>query len=143
MRITTRRSVLLLKLIESGQYTKKLILETFLKTLFEYLYIVIGSIGVGIIVWGVVITVFRFLKLEFRRSKRKTIYHDRESIRHQFASFLLLALEFLIAADIILTVIHPTFEEIAILASIVAIRTVISYFLEKEIRDFNDQNQDI
>ena len=143
MRITTRRSVLLLKLIESGQYTKKLILETFLKTLFEYLYIVIGSIGVGIIVWGVVITVFRFLKLEFRRSERKTIYHDRESIRHQFASFLLLALEFLIAADIILTVIHPTFEEIAILASIVAIRTVISYFLEKEIRDFNDQNQDI
>ncbi|TVR89514.1 MAG: DUF1622 domain-containing protein [Saprospirales bacterium] len=71
------------------------------------------------------------------------MYHDRESIRHQFASFLLLALEFLIAADIILTVIHPTFEEIAILASIVAIRTVISYFLEKEIRDFNAQNQEI
>ncbi|MFN2396852.1 MAG: DUF1622 domain-containing protein [Bacteroidales bacterium] len=32
---------------------------------------------------------------------------------------------------------HPTFEEIAILASIVVIRTMISYFLEKEIEKFN------
>jgi uncharacterized membrane protein len=49
----------------------------------------------------------------------------------------LLALEYLIAADIIATVIHPAFEEIAILAGIVVIRTVISYFLEKEIEKFN------
>ena len=36
-------------------------------------------------------------------------------------------------ADIIATVIHPTFEEIAILAGIVVSRTVISFFVEKEI----------
>ena len=108
-----------------------------LSKLFEYLYIAIGSIGVAIIVWGVILTVFRLLKLEFSRFKHKSIYRERESVRHLFASYLLLALEFLIAADIILTVIHPTFEEIAILASIVAIRTVISYFLEKEIEKFN------
>ena len=108
-----------------------------LSKLFEYLYIAIGSIGVAIIVWGVILTVFRLLKLEFSRFKHKSIYRERESVRHLFASYLLLALEFLIAADIILTVIHPTFEEIAILASIVAIRTVISYFLEKEIDKFN------
>jgi uncharacterized membrane protein len=104
-----------------------------LKTIFEYLYITIGTFGVAIIVWGVVLTVYRLLKLEFSRLKHKSIYRERESVRHQFASYLLLALEFLIAADIIATVIHPTFEEIAILASIVVIRTVISYFLEKEI----------
>lgn len=112
-------------------------MEVNLKVIFEYLYIAIGSIGVAIIVWGVVLTVFRLLKLEFSRFRHKSIYRERESVRHQFASYLLLALEFLIAADIIITVIHPTFEEIAILASIVAIRTVISYFLEKEISNFN------
>ena len=112
-------------------------MEAYLKIIFEYLYIIIGSIGVAIIVWGVILTVFRLLKLEFSRFKHKSIYRERESVRHLFASYLLLALEFLIAADIILTVIHPTFEEIAILASIVAIRTVISYFLEKEVDKFN------
>ena len=112
-------------------------MEVDLRNIFEYLYIAIGTIGVAIIVWGVILTVFRLLKLEFTRFKHKSIYRERESVRHQFASHLLLALEFLIAADIIATVIHPTFEEIAILASIVAIRTVISYFLEKEIEKFN------
>ena len=112
-------------------------METSLKTIFEYLYITIGTFGVAIIVWGVVLTVYRLLKLEFSRLQHKSIYRERESVRHLFASYLLLALEFLIAADIIVTVIHTTFEEIAILASIVAIRTVISYFLEKEISRFN------
>ncbi|MCA1803619.1 MAG: DUF1622 domain-containing protein [Rhodothermaceae bacterium] len=112
-------------------------METLLTNFFDLLYIIIGTIGVAIIVWGVVLTIFNVLKLEFSRLIQASIFRERESLRHQFASYLLLALEFLIAADIIATVIHPTFEEIAILASIVVIRTVISYFLEKEISSFN------
>jgi uncharacterized membrane protein len=112
-------------------------METWLKTIFEYLYITIGTFGVAIIVWCVILSVYKLLKLEFSRLKNKSIYRERESVRHQFASYLLFALEFLIAADIIATVIHPAFEEIAILASIVVIRTMISYFLEKEISKFN------
>jgi len=110
---------------------------THLAKVFEILYITIGTFGVAIIAWGVVLTLYRLLKLEFTRLKNKSIYRERESVRHQFATCLLLAPEFLIAADIIATVIHPTFEEIAILASTVGIRTVISYFLEKEIEKLN------
>jgi uncharacterized membrane protein len=112
-------------------------METHLINVFDNLYIAISSIGVVIIVWGVIITFYRILKLEFSRLKNKSLYRERESVRHKFAAYLLLALEFLIAADIIATALHPTFEEIAILASIVVIRTVISYFLEKEISKFN------
>ena len=110
---------------------------THLSKVFEYLYLIIGTFGVAIIVWGVALTIYKLLKLEFSRLKHKSIYRARESVRHQFASYLLLALEYLIAADIIATVIHPTFEAVAILASIVVIRTVISYFLEKEIEKIN------
>jgi uncharacterized membrane protein len=39
----------------------------------------------------------------------------------------------LIAADVLRTVFHPTLEELALLAGIVVIRTVISYFLDKEL----------
>ena len=112
-------------------------METFLTKVFDVLSIGIGTIGVAIIVWGVVLTLYRLLKLEYSRLNHKSIYRERESVRHRFATYLLLALEFLIAADIISSVINPTFEEIAILASIVIIRTVISYFLEKEIIRFN------
>ena len=112
-------------------------MQIYLKNIFEFLYIAIGSLGVAVIVWGMLLTVFRLLKLEFSRLKTKSIFRERESVRHQFGSYLLLALEFMIAADIIATVIHPTIEEIAILASIVVIRTIISHFLEKEIGNFS------
>lgn len=110
---------------------------TYLVNIFEIAYLVIGAIGVAIIIWGVLLTMFRFVKLEFSKLKYKSVYRRRELVRYFLASYLILSLEFFIAADIIKTVIHPSFEEIAILASIVAIRTVISYFLEKEMERFN------
>jgi len=94
---------------------------------------VIGLVGVAIIVWGALLTLFRLIRLEFRRLKHQVIFHHREALRHSFGSYLLLALEFIIAADIIASFTHPTLEEVAFLGGIVLIRTVISYFLEKEI----------
>ena len=104
--------------------------------IFHIISVVIGSIGVVLIIWGVIITIFRLFKLEIKRIRQVSIYRERESLRHQFGSYLLLALEFMIAADIVATVVHPTLNDIAILGGIVAIRTVISYFLEKEIEEF-------
>ena len=92
----------------------------------------IGIVAVIIITWGAILIFFRFIKLEISRFKGQKTYYKRAVLRHRFGSYLLLGLEFLIAADIILTVTQPTLEEIAILASIVGIRTVISYFLDKE-----------
>jgi Protein of unknown function (DUF1622) len=46
----------------------------------------------------------------------------------------LLGLEFLIAADIIHTVLTPTLADLAILGAIVAIRTVISFSINWELR---------
>jgi len=47
-----------------------------------------------------------------------------------FAGWLVLALEFLLAADILRTAISPTWNDIGQLAAIAAIRTVLNYFLE-------------
>jgi uncharacterized membrane protein len=99
--------------------------------------IIIGIIGVVTIVWGVILTTFRLLNIEIKRIKQHSIYHEREIIRHQLGSYLLLGLEFLIAADIIRTVTHPTLEDMAVLGCIVSIRTVISYFLEREVANFS------
>jgi uncharacterized membrane protein len=93
---------------------------------------VIGIVAVLIITWGAIIIFIDLIKLEIRRFKGLKPYYERTILRHRFGSYLLLGLEFLIAADIILTISQPSLEEIIILASIVGIRTVISYFLDKE-----------
>ena len=98
---------------------------------------IIGVVGAAIIVWGVILIVFRLLKLEIRRFRQKSIFYERERLRHQLGSYLLLGLEFLIAADIIGTITHPTLNDMAVLGSIVLIRTVISYFLEREVSEFS------
>jgi len=100
---------------------------------------VVGIIGGVIILWGVLLITFRLLLLELKRFRQGSIYHQRETLRHQLGSYLLLGLEFLIAADIIGTIVHPTLKGMAVLGSIVIIRTVISYFLEREVNEFESK----
>jgi len=97
---------------------------------------IIGIAGVIIICWGVVLIVFRLIKLEFKRFTQKTIFREREALRHQLGSYLLLGLEFMIAADIVVTITHPTLQGVAVLGSIVIIRAIISHFLEHEVAEF-------
>jgi uncharacterized membrane protein len=56
------------------------------------------------------------------------------TLRQSFGAVLLLALEVLVAADLIRTVaVAPTLENVAVLGVIVLIRTVLSFSLEVEI----------
>lgn len=101
--------------------------------IFEYISFSISVIGISIIVWGIAVTFLRFIKCEYDRMKyKRRMYMQREILRHTFGTYLLLALEFLIAADLILTVIDFSFYDLGILGGIVVIRTVISFFLDRE-----------
>lgn len=55
----------------------------------------------------------------------------------KFATWILLALEFALAADIVHTAVAPTWEDIWKLAVIAVIRTMLNYFLAKDIADFS------
>lgn len=57
----------------------------------------------------------------------------KEQIRLRLGRWLAVALEFELAADILRTAIAPTWNEIGQLAAIVVLRTVLNYFLQKEI----------
>lgn len=56
-----------------------------------------------------------------------------ENIRLCLARWLALALEFELGADILRTAIAPTWADIGQLAAIATIRTLLNYFLQKEI----------
>ena len=60
-------------------------------------------------------------------------------IRLCFGSWLILALEFQLAADILATTIAPSQEELIRLAVIAIIRTFLNYFLAKELEGQREQ----
>lgn len=57
----------------------------------------------------------------------------RENIRLKLGRWLALALEFQLAADILKTAVAPTWDDIGKVAAIIALRTLLNFFLEREI----------
>lgn len=92
----------------------------------------LNIIGALITLWGVIIALYEFLKKEL--SGAKEVIQLNEAIRIKLGSYLILALEFFIAGDIVKTIVTPSWESLGILGVIVVIRTILSYFLTKEIK---------
>ncbi len=105
----------------------------------DYITLGIASIAGLIIVYGVFVGFVKLIRVEWYRYRSKEVETSKafEGIRYEIGFHLLLGLEFLIAADIVRTIIKPSLDELAILGGIVVIRTVISYFLGKEINQPN------
>ena len=55
------------------------------------------------------------------------------ALRLLFGHYLTLGLEFELAADILLTIIEPTWERLGLLGAVIAMRTILSFFLEYEL----------
>lgn len=92
----------------------------------------IGSFGVVVIIWGSFISAVDLCRVELKRFSGNSSFAKRALIRHHLGFYLLMGLEFMIGADIVRTLIRPSLQELAVLGSMVAIRTVISFFLNRE-----------
>jgi uncharacterized membrane protein len=98
--------------------------------LIKALTLVVEMTGVGIIALGAVVSLAFSLRCFFRREGE--LY---ENFRRQFGRSILLGLEFLIAADIINTVvIEPTLQNVSTLGLVVLIRTFLSFSLDIELK---------
>jgi len=103
----------------------------------EYLHqisFVIGLLGVLVIVFGVATGLVHLFRTEFLSARGRNVEDDRKRLRRALGYYLLLGLEFLIASDIIDTLMGPALQDLATLGAIVLIRTVISYSLNAELK---------
>lgn len=91
----------------------------------------IELLGISIIV-GFAIYTLCFAGIELaRKQSTELLYHQ---VRQRLGRGILLGLEFLVAADIIHTVaIELSFKSVGVLASILVIRTFLSFTLELEL----------
>ncbi|HAM49689.1 MAG TPA: hypothetical protein DCP92_02960, partial [Nitrospiraceae bacterium] len=88
----------------------------------------ISGLGALVVVWGVIEVMGAFFSLKFSPVKDDAVPRS-EAIRQRLGAHLLLGLEIFIAADIISSAVSPSWEKVGILAAIVGVRTVLSYFL--------------
>ncbi|MGP1522025.1 DUF1622 domain-containing protein [Treponema sp.] len=108
----------------------------------KYIEVIISVVSVLIVVYGTVSALAALLKTEFLRVKSKYSIQQLRVIRADLGTYLLLALEVLIAADIIKSIIEPDLIDLGILAGIVTIRTVLSVFLNKEIQEIDKERSE-
>lgn len=113
-------------------------MDLFAETL-EYLSLYVCLLSIFVLAWGVVRCMISFFRSEFRRHSLDDGLTSVIRGKNALGFYILLSLEILIAADIIDSIIKPTWEDIVRLACIVAIRTVMSHFLNKEIAEGDEQ----
>jgi len=104
-----------------------------LSNIVQVVYTAISVLGAMVVIYGVMEAVISFLRLKVSEEKKNHI-SENEAIRQRLGAHLLLGLEIFIAADIISSVVSPSWDKVGILAAIVAIRTVLSYFLRMEVK---------
>ncbi len=105
----------------------------FLQTL-KWLAVGIGAVGALVVAWGVLVGIVLLVKTEIARLSGANVDSEQVALRQRVGYYLLLGLEFLLAADIVETIRAPSLEHLAVLAGIVVIRTVISASLAWELR---------
>ncbi len=99
-------------------------------TVFQMLAILVITIGI------IKAMLMYFKDALFGKNARKAIQESRMELGHSFS----LGLGFLIGASILHTTIAPTWNDIGHLSSIIAIRTILNYFLMREIAVIEKKN---
>lgn len=103
----------------------------FLPVFVDYLTLAIDFMAAAII--GITITIAFISALKILRKPTKERTLAAETVRLSLARSLLLVLDFVVASDILKTILEPSLSELSLLAFIVAIRIALSWSLSKEL----------
>ena len=92
-------------------------------------------ISAVVIAFAIIRLIYNYYNSQLRWSSEKPLHRGGlEGLRVQFGSAVAVSLELLLGADVLATAVAPTWDEIGKLAAIATIRTVLNFFLEKELK---------
>ncbi len=103
-----------------------------LKLATEVVAPLIDLLALAAILMGTVEAAWRTIATMF--SARAT-NHEKRQIWLHYARWLVAALTFQLAADIVETAVAPTWDDIGRLAAIAAVRTFLNFFLERDLNE--------
>ncbi len=119
----------MINLAAEGGFPASVLSEDVLRDYVDLLVRLVEAAGAVIIFIGAALAAVGFVRTAFRRRSNDEFVR----VRLRLGRYLTLGLEFQLASDVLSTAIAPTFAEIGKLAAIAAIRTLLNYFLAKEI----------
>jgi len=106
----------------------------------EWIAVVIDITGIAILLIGFSRGFIKYLQIELKRIKGDNeIISAIQIVRCDIGLYILLALDFLIASDIVSSLIHTDLDQLLNLGIIVILRTTIGYFLGKEIEEIHQK----
>lgn len=106
--------------------------EAWLKLIVGYLAAG-AEIAAAVVIGGAIVRgILAYVRQLFSHSRQH--FDATEVIRLQLGRVLALGLEFTVASDILRTAVAPTRQDILNLGAIVLLRTLLNYFLEREIQ---------
>jgi uncharacterized membrane protein len=107
-------------------------MEELLDSAFSYVVPIIEACGALVIVIEVVRTMTVYIIRYVRRAGRQPA-----ALRIRLGQSMVMGLEFQVAADILKTALAPTWNDILLLAALIALRTILNYLLEAELEKLN------
>ena len=105
-------------------------LPEFIGELLLILSEIIGMVGILVIIFAVSHSVYRIIKIEVLHDKR---FHEYEHTKRTLIQKMIFALDFFVAADLVKLAVLSELTDIISIAVIVAIRTVLSWSLSREV----------
>lgn len=114
------------------------LMQEWLKVATEFSATIIDAIALVIVIIGTLECFVNGLRLMFS----STTGHQRRDVWLRYARWLVAALTFQLAADIIETSIAPTWDDVGRLAVIAIIRTLLNYFLEHDLGDVRERQHE-
>lgn len=100
----------------------------------QYAVISIDAMALVLIFYGTIEAFFAGIKAMMSSASG----HWRRDVWLRHARWLIAGLTFQLAADIIETAITPSWDDIGRVAAIALVRTVLDYFLERDLADIRD-----
>lgn len=101
-------------------------------TMFDALAFTLSCFGALVVFYGAAYALYH-LAFEIFGQAHRARGLNVDHIRLEFGRNIILALEFIVAADIIETILEPDYYDIGLLAILVIMRVVLGYFLNKEL----------
>src|SRR5258707_2829456 len=110
-------------------------LKTNLNSWGELAEVILNALSLICIIAGIIFSFIR--SIEYRKQSRGN-HPLHTNFRMVFGGWLVVALEFQLAADIVGTIVSPSTAHLIELGAIAVIRTFLNYFLAKELKEERD-----
>ncbi|GAA5074244.1 DUF1622 domain-containing protein [Lysobacter panacisoli] len=113
-------------------------MDHLLIALTEPVIVALDLIALGVIVAGTLKAIVDALRFLFRHGDG----HERRKIWIDYSHWLVGALTFQLAADIVESAIAPDWDSIGRLGAVAVIRTFLNYFLERDAQEVRERQRE-